>query len=75
MYLFLKKKHPTRLIFGFRPRLIHVLRLQFLADVCTRAESSRPGLIPAWLSACFYPFIFVASCGIADNTRKSGFIP
>lgn len=57
-------------------RLIHMLKLQFLTDIFASWWK-----IPYHSSPCFgfllvfYPLIFVAYCGIADNTRKSCFTP
>lgn len=56
LHLFILKK-KIRLIFGFRPCLIHVLKLQFLADVCTSCWK-----LPPWPRPCFgFLLVFILS--------------
>ena len=74
LHLFVLKKKSD--LSWTSPRLIHMLTLQFLADVFTSwwkipyRSSPRFGFL-----LVFYPLILVAYCGIADNTRKSCFTP
>lgn len=58
----------------FTPVLFICSRRNSLQMFVPCVERSLTSLASTFAFSFFYPLIFVASCGIADNTRKSSFI-